>query len=372
VSGGVRGLRRTALVIAVASGVLATAGAPALAHGADAPDATAYRTVVTAGQAAPGLTVRAVEAGGRLEMINRTGRTIEVLGYSGEPYLEVRRDGAFENVNSPAAYLNRTLAGDSTVPASASPTAPPQWRRVSDDARVRWHDHRTHWMSDALPAPAVADPTRTHRLRDWVVPLRDGVTPLQVRGTLDWVPPPRPALWWAGALVAAVLCVTARRSRGLLAAVAAVLGTTTLGYAVARELDAGVTGVGGLLGGLLTGQPAVVVVGIGALGAAGLAAARRTVAPFALALAGAGVAVVAGLGNAGVFSQAVAPVPGPSGWARASVLAMVGLGAGLTAAAVLRLRAGTEPTQPKRAGTGPRGAGPDAPAGPGPVAGNKP
>jgi hypothetical protein len=333
------GLRRAALVVAVATGALATAGTPALAHGADAPDATAYRTVVTVGPAEPGLTVRAVEAGGRLELINRTGRTIEVLGYSGEPYLEVRRDGAFENVNSPAAYLNRTLAGDSTVPASASPTAPPQWRRVSDDARVRWHDHRTHWMSDALPAPAVADPTRTHRLRDWVVPLRDGVAPLEVRGTLDWVPPPQPALWWAGALAAAVLCVAGRRSRGLLAAVAAVLGTTTLGYALARELDAGVSGFGGLLAGLVSGQAAVVVVGFGALAAAGVAAARRTVGDFALAVAGAAVTIVAGLSDVGVFAQAVAPVPGPAWWARVAVLAAVGLGAGLALSAVLRLRA---------------------------------
>ncbi|HET9516337.1 MAG TPA: hypothetical protein VFO77_01290, partial [Actinoplanes sp.] len=185
-------------------------------------------------------------------------------------------------------------------------------------------------------------PTRTHRLRDWVVPLRDGVSPLQVRGTLDWVPPPRPAPWWAGTLIAAVLVVAGRRSRAALTAVAAVLGTTTVGYALARELDAGATGIGGVFGGLFAGQAAMVVVGVGALVAAGLTAARRTVGDLALAVAGAATVIAAGLANVGVFTQAVVPVPGPSWWARVAILATVGLGAGLTAAAVLRLRGRAE------------------------------
>jgi len=58
---------------------------------------------------------------------------VEVLGYAGEPYLDIRPDGTWQNVNSPAAYINETLAGDTAVPASADPTA----------ARVLpalWHD----------------------------------------------------------------------------------------------------------------------------------------------------------------------------------------------------------------------------------------
>jgi hypothetical protein len=344
------GLATAALTVAgLTVAVLAATGSPALAHGADAPDATAYRTTVSSiGPAVPGLTVRAVEAGARLELINRTGRTIEVLGYAAEPYLEVRAGGTYENVNSPAAYLNLNLAGDAAVPATASPDAPPHWRRVSDDTRVRWHDHRTHWMTAA--PPAIADPARAHRLRDWVVPLRDGVDPIEVRGTLDWVPPPTPATWWAGTLVLAVLCVAARRRRGLLAAVAALAGTITLGYVVARRLDAGVDGPADLLTGLVSGQPATLLVGLGALGAAGFAAARRPAAAFPLALAGAAVAIFGGLGNVGVFSRAVAPVPGPGWWARAAVLAMLGLGVGLAAGAVLRLRGATAPGDPARAG----------------------
>ena len=311
---------------------------PAYAHGGDAPDATAYRTTVTAiSPAVPGLRIRAVEAGARLELVNRTGRTIEVLGYSGEPYLEVRPDGTFENVRSPATYLNETLAGDNPVPGAADPTAPPQWRRVSLDPSVRWHDHRTHWMSADLPPAAVADPSRTHRLRDWEVPLRDGVRTYSLRGTLDWVPPPHPAAWWSGSLltaaaVAALGALSIRR-RGLLRAVGAVAltaGTITIAYAVARAVDAGAS---------LTGQLTPLIAGLGALTAGGLAFARRQLADFALALAGAGLALFAGVPHTGVLTHAVAPAPGPSWPARVAVLLAVGAGPGLVAAGVLRLRA---------------------------------
>ena len=43
--------------------------------------------------AVPGLRIRTVEAGARLELVNHSGREIEVLGYSGEPYLLVKPDG---------------------------------------------------------------------------------------------------------------------------------------------------------------------------------------------------------------------------------------------------------------------------------------
>lgn len=336
----------------LAAGALAgaLAAGPAYAHGGDAPDATAYRTTVTAiTPAEPGLQIRAVEAGARLELVNRTGRTVEVLGYSGEPYLEVRPDGTFENVHSPATYLNRTLTGTTPVPATADPTAPPQWRRVTHDAAVRWHDHRTHWMSSQPPPTATADPDRKHRLRTWEVPLRDGVRTFAVRGTLDWEPPPNPTLWWAGALLTAAavtaLGALATRRRGLVravGAVAAVAGTTTIGYAAARTLDAGTNGPGDLLRGLLTGQLTPVLAGLGALAAGGIALTRRQ-SDFALALAGAGLALFGGLTNLGVFTRAVAPVPGPSWPARVAVLVAVGAGLGLLAAGVLRLRAAPPP-----------------------------
>jgi hypothetical protein len=313
------------LFAAVLAGALVMPAGPASAHGGDAPDATAYRTEVTGlSMSVPGLSVRAVEAGARLELTNDTGRTVEVLGYRNEPYLEVRSDGTYQNVNSPAAYLNRTLDGDTPVPSNADPAAAPQWQRISTDRSVRWHDQRTHWMTPGLPPQAQADPTRAHKLRDWSVPLRQGVTTIEVRGTLTWEPPPAAWCWWLGA-AALGLAVTAlgRRRIRWVSAVALVAGTITFGYAVTRA-SLGAEGTAPAIG------AAVLALAAGVLTLRG-----RT--PFLLLLGGAALAIFGGLGDAGVFHQAVVNFPGPGWLARAAVLTAAGAGAGMVATGLLRL-----------------------------------
>jgi hypothetical protein len=126
-----------------------------------------------------------------------------------------------------------------------------------------------------------------------------------------------------------------------LAALAAAAGATAIGYALARELDAGARGPGALATGALAGQLPALLAGLGALALAGYGLGRRRSPGFGLALAGAALAILAGLGNVDVFGQAVAPTPGPSWWARVAVLVVVGAGAGLAVAGVLRLRART-------------------------------
>jgi hypothetical protein len=338
-------IRVLAAAVAGAGAALAMA-APARAHGGDAPDGTNYRTVVTGMNGTlPGVTARAVEGGARLELANSSGETVEVLGYDGEPYLEVRPDGVFENVNSPATYLNVSLRGGE-VPAQADPAAAPSWRRVSDDPVARWHDHRSHWMTATPPPEVAADPQRRHRIRDWAVPLRAGVTTAEVRGTLDWIPPPNAVLWWtatalaAGAIAALGLIPPARGGgTAAVAAVAVVGGLAAIGYAVARELDAGSTSLGAVLLGLLVGQVWPVIAGLGAVCAGGYALARRPSADFALALAGACLALFAGLPNTAVLGRGVAPVPFPPTLARLFVAAVFATGAGLLVANAQRLRA---------------------------------
>jgi hypothetical protein len=274
--------------------------------------------VTSIAPAVPGLSVRTVEAGARLELTNRTGRSIEVLGYSGEPYLDVRPDGTYENVNSPAVYLNQTLTGDNPVPATASPTTPPAWRRVSTSTTVRWHDQRTHWLSPGTPPVAAADPSRTHRLRDWSVPLRTEVTDFAIRGTLDWVPPPIGWLWWAGAALLA-LAVTAA-GRRFTRPVALVGGLSVLGYDVVRTLDG--NGFSAFL----------VIPAVAAL------ATLRYSGGLAVALAGTLLAVFGGLSQLAAFQAAVLPAAGPAVLSRAAVLIALGAGTGMLLTGLARLR----------------------------------
>ncbi|MGB2567539.1 hypothetical protein ACPFP2_03675 [Micromonospora citrea] len=343
-------LRRAGLVVTAALVTVLTVAAPAAAHGADAPDGTDYRSEVTGlTPARPDLTVRAVEAGARLELVNTGGRDVEVIGYSGEPYLKVGPGGAYENTRSPATYLNRTLAGDTTLPAEADPAAPPQWRRIADEPRARWHDQRVLWRESGVPALVAADPTREHRVRDWAVPVRDGAEPVEIRGTLDWVPPPDPYPWW----VAATLGALALGAAGLLPAgstagtqalraVGALLalgGAAAIVLVVGRELDAGADGLGGLLFGLLTGQVWALLTALGAITAGGYALARRPAADFALALAGTCLALFVGVANLSMLSRAVAPVPWPGQYARLLLVLVLAAGTGALAAGVLRLHA---------------------------------
>ncbi|MFY1633756.1 hypothetical protein ACN27F_10835 [Solwaraspora sp. WMMB335] len=351
---------RVTAVLITAAALLAGTATPAAAHGADAPAATDYRVSVTGiSPAVDGLTVRVIEAGARLELANHTGRPIEVLGYGGEPYLEIRPTGVFENLRSPTTYQNRTLAGDTAVPDTADPTAPPAWQRVSDEPVARWHDQRTYWLGDALPAAVQAEPDRPHQVRQWSVPLRDGVTPFEVRGTLDWIPPPDPSLWWAGTLLGAVLLTAGllaadrrgrdaagRRSAGgrptgagrLAAGLLGAAGLVAIGYVVARAFDAGAAGPLELASALARGPVWALLSGVAAVAAAGYAASRAG-GDFGLALAGTCLAIFAGAGNAAVFTRAVAPVPGPALWPRLTVAAVLACGTAVAVAAVLRLRA---------------------------------
>ncbi|GIJ29243.1 hypothetical protein Vqi01_44050 [Micromonospora qiuiae] len=354
-------LTRVALLLAgVVAALLATAG-PATAHGADAPNGSDYRAEVTAvTPARPELRVRVVEAGARLELTNTGGEPVEVIGYSGEPYLRVGPDGVFENIRSPATYLNRTIAGDTVLPAEVDPAAAPAWQRVDDGPTVRWHDQRALWREPGPPAQVRAAPDREHRVRDWVVPLRATDGPLEIRGTLDWVPPPDAYTWWVlvtlGALaVGAVGLLPAASAPGrrALAGLGGLLvcgGLAAVLLTVGRVRDDGAEGIGGVLGGLLTGQVWALLVGLGAIVAgwraliAGSPASvadgnRRSNVDFVVALAGACLALFAGVTNAAVFARSVPPVPWPATAARVLVVLVVVAGAGALAAAVLRLHA---------------------------------
>lgn len=342
--------RRVGAVLGTALTLLFTLASPAAAHGADAPDATNYRTLITGTPDLPGLEVITIEAGARLQLTNHSGKPVEVLGYNNEPYLEVRPDGVYENIHSPATYLNITIA-HVDPPAHADPTVPPEWRKVSDEPVYRWHDQRAIWTETTEPPAVAAAPGQPHRIREWTVLMRTEVTPLQVTGVLDWVPPPNPVTWWivavAGALAVALLGLVRGRPRAItvvLAVAAIAAGVLALAYAVGREIDAGNHTVGPILLELLTVQLWAVVSALAAIAAGAYSLSRRAAGDFALALGAAAVGLFAGMVNAAVFHRSIAPIPWGDTAARVIVATVIALGVGVAAAGMLRLRGTTSGT----------------------------
>jgi hypothetical protein len=191
------------------------AAAPAAAHEGD----PRYRSRVT-GVSAPGVSVEVLNFDDSLELRNDGARTVTVVGYRGEPYARVRPDGTVElNRRSPATYLNDDRFAEVEVPRSADPAAPPRWREVDRSGRLRWHDHRMHWMGKALP-PQVKDEGRRAKVFDWKVPLRIGGRPETVTGTLVWVGRPGGGFplgaglsFAAAVLIGAGLVLVVRRRR---------------------------------------------------------------------------------------------------------------------------------------------------------------
>jgi hypothetical protein len=339
-------LRKVGAVLGVALALNLCLPTPAHAHGADAPDATNYRTTITRGPDLAGLTVETIEAGARLQLTNHTGRNVEVLGYQNEPYLEVRPDGVYENIHSPATYLNITIA-HVDPPAHADPTVPPEWRKAAGEPVWRWHDQRAIWSSPQPPDFVSADPGAPHHIRDWTVPMRVDATPLALTGTLDYEPPPPAWMWWGvsalGIIVVALLGFSRfRKPVGrILAALVIAAGVLGLAYAVSRELDAGNHTFWSVVGQLFATQlwPAVSSLAAIAFGADALLS-RKGEGDFAVALGGAAAGLFAGLVNAAAFHRSITPVTWEPDMARTVITAIIALGGGGAAAAMLRLRGG--------------------------------
>ena len=329
---GARGWRRRGARLLVATGLVGLAvlvpAAPAAAHepGAAASDQRVRIVAIT--PPVPGLTVRYVEAGALLELRNDTGRTIEVLGYLGEPLLRLGPDSVVRNTAAPSWTVNE-------LPPAPVPAPAPQWRPDRDGSTARWHDLRTDWQGRP-PAAVLADPQRVHRVRDWRVPLRDGDTAIEIVGTLDFLPPPPVVWWWVGVvLLALAVGVGGFASVVVRAAGALVLAAAALGYATAVAMVNGDPGVGGFLVAMIS-QFWLMLAGIAALVAGVAHLRRRPAGDFLGALAGA-AGVMAGINAAEVFTRAVTLVPGADRWVRYAVLLVLGCAIGLVGGGVLRL-----------------------------------
>jgi hypothetical protein len=174
----------------VAAELVALSASPAaVAHGGGA--AKGYGSTVTSVSPAGSVDAVVLDGDDRLQLTVDGDRVVVITGYEGEPYLRFAPDGVFENVRSPAAYLNDDRYGKVELPDSADPDAPPEWERVAPGGRAfDWHDHRIHWMAETYPPVVARDPSMPHHVFDWKVPGTTDGAPLTVAGSLDYEPPP--------------------------------------------------------------------------------------------------------------------------------------------------------------------------------------
>jgi len=279
----------------------------------------------------PGVSVRVLQFGDDVELVNASSTEVMVPGYSDEPYLRIGPDGVWRNRNSPATYINLDLYGRASLPAYADSHAVPDWEQVSTEASYVWHDHRTHWMSAGrLPPEVAADPSRPHRVFEWEIPVFHGARKAVVTGELTWSPPPSPWLVWPLYLVLALLGLAA----GLLARSPRPLGVLLLVGAVAAVWHAATTpapaaSTGSHAGALVSALlPAVLVLLMAVLGVRAARSGRGVMTGLMALLMG-WLLLVEGLPDVDVLWTSHVLSNGPGLVARAAVAVMVALGAGL-------------------------------------------
>jgi len=329
---------------------------PAGAHTVGGVDATNYRTTITAVRPASGaITVRVIDNGDRLELTNRGRADVVVVGYDEEPYLRIGPRGVFENVRSPARYLNRARRDPAPPPASADPEAPPVWRKASSGTTARWHDHRAHWMgAEDLPIVQRA-PDEEHLIQRFDIPLLVGDDTIRVVGDVRWIPPPSPWPWIAGAAVLAIGTVLGARTRRATAVVGTVL-IVTLAAAVLHAVGAwtyATASVGSRAGDALptVGAAALAIVALVQLRRRGM----RAAAPI-LVFAGLFLAIGIGLADLSALSKSQLPTDLPPALDRLTIAMALGGGFGVAIGAALHVAdRPSRPARPARPATAPGG-----------------
>lgn len=205
-------------LLAASCAVMAVFAVPAFAHQGD-PN---YRSNVDPmPPALEGVEVSVLNFDDSLKLVNRSGKTIVIEGYDGEPYVRLNADGTVEvNVNSPAYFLNDDRYANVDLPDNADSNAEPEWQEVDGTGQYAWHDHRAHWMGEGLP-PQVTDENQVTKVFDYAIPVEVDGEKTEITGTLTWVGSddggfPVAAIVGLVVIVAAgvVVMLIARRRRG--------------------------------------------------------------------------------------------------------------------------------------------------------------
>jgi hypothetical protein len=334
-----RGPARLLTVLALVLGFLALAG-PASAHVGGEAAGSDYDGRIVSGPDLPGVTVRILQFGDELELANDSDTDVLVPGYSDEPYLRIGPDGVWRNANSPATYLNLDRFGGAAMPARADASAEPEWEQVSTEPAYVWHDHRTHWMSeDVLPPQVAEDPTREHLVSEWIVPLQQGDQEAEVAGVLTWSPPPAPWVVWpvlAALVLVAVAAGLVARTPRLLGGLLAVGAAAALWHAGATPEPSATAGshAGAVVSALMPASAALLCAVLGVR-----AALRgKGVMTGLLAVVCGWLLLVQGLPDVDVLWSANVASAGPQVAARVAVALLATFGVGLVIGGIAAAR----------------------------------
>lgn len=322
---------------------MVTTAGPAAAHGLGGLQPTNYETrILRVSPVVEGITVQVVNAGTKISVRNETGHQVVVLGYEGEPYLRIGPNGTFENIRSPATYLNRTIKGTSGVPDSADASAPAAWLRRNNRTVAQFHDHRAHWMGLNQPPMVQRDPNAEVLIQRWHIDLRvrDGSAPdglrIRIAGDLRWVPGPSVWIWLAPALGLTLVFAALARTRRWTIALGA--GLAVLLVASALHL-AGAWAASSASAGSRLGDSVYQLAGIAVVVVALVVLTRRNVdAAVPWAFIGAlFLLLTGGVADVGTLTHSQLPTTLPSWLDRLTVALTIGAGAGVAIVAALHV-----------------------------------
>lgn len=320
--------------------IIVGGASPASAHMVSGVSASNYLTTLNGlAPTKPGLRMRVVETGSRLELTNTSNVEVLVVGYNDEPYLRIGPKGVFENQRSPATYLNASRQASTPIPSDASANAEPVWKKVSGEPVARWHDHRAHWMGSQDPPEVTRDPGRRHVVYDkWEIKMSVGGDQVVATGQLLWIPGPSPVPWLAVTALLAALAIVSGLVFGMrgVAIVIAVLVPVDLVHSVAIAWSVAgpfLAKFGSLLGGNLFN---ILLWVVGAV-AVRPCWRRNDMGLMPAAIAGLFLAIFGGLLDLSGFWKSQIPFALSAGSARAMVAVITGLGLGSAVVSVLTL-----------------------------------
>jgi hypothetical protein len=332
---------RIVAVAATVIGLVGLTGGPASAHTISGPKPTNYRSrVVAIAPAVPGITARVVDLGAKFELTNRSSTEITVLGYESEPYLRIGPEGVFENLHSQATYINRSGQGGAVpLGIDTSPTATPEWKKISSGHTARWHDHRIHWMSAQPPPPVAESPGSFHHLSQQnIVFLRNGQR-VGISVALDWVPGPSGVPWIPPLVVLFVvglLGAVVPRWWRVLAVLVGLLVVSDIAHAIGFEIPRP-GGNAAKVVQFLGGSFVSIAVWIAAVPTVIALVRRRVEALYGVLFVALLIALIGGATDLAALWKSQLPDAGPAWLTRVEVVVALGLGGGFVVGALVRM-----------------------------------